>query len=1162
VLKDACVTRLLLIVTFAVFVAAAPAADAATALYPDMRTLPPRDLRFDVTSTDQGTQNVLRFTNTVWNAGQGPLEIGGTVPKGATSAPATQTVKSDDGSTANYNVGNYTIHTEHQHFHYDDWGRYELWTKAAYDAWIAAGRPAGTQPDKIGTKTTSCVLDEEFIASLPGTPYPRVYPDAGCDPTINGRIESGLSVGWGDTYDHYRYDQWIPLGSSKLADGEYVLRSVSDPDNKVYESPNKADASREGQAANEATVIVKVVSGRIQDLDRPTGTVTINDVAAKTSSTNVTVRVLGRDDVSGVTQVRVSNDGVTWRQYAYGGSGSSPMSIAWDLADTRYGGSTTGGQRTVYAQFLDATGKWSASETDTIELTTGTTPGGGSNSLYRTAVVGDAPVAYWRLGETSGTSAFDEMGAHPATYSGVGLGSPSLLNSDMNPSATFPGSSHVSAATNPAIGTALSLEAWIRPDFIPSAGGWASVLTKPEAYSIQFNGPLLEFTIIQNGVRKRLQAPAGTIVAGQTYHVMATYDGTQQRLYVNGQLMGSAALTGAPSAGWSGVRIGSWDGGSEFFRGRIDEVAIYNKMLTGLQAKQHYDSGVATAVGVPTPGNLGATAVSSSTVNLSWVDNSGNETGFVLERSTNSTFTAPTAINLPQNAASHSDSGRAAGTTYWYRVKAVTATDSSAWSNVASATTPAATPTAPAAPSALAATAASDTRVDLSWTDNAADETGYVVERATSSAFTSPAAISLPAGATSYADTGRSASTTYWYRVRAVNGTATSAWSNTASATTQAPPATAPAAPSALSATAASQTAIDLAWTDNASNESGYVVERSTSSAFTSATATSLPAGATSHQDTGLTAGTTYWYRVRAVNGALTSAWSNTASATTQSTTTTPPPAPTYASTVAADNPVSHWRLGEAAGLTAADVRGANPGTYRNGTLLGQTSLLANDTANKAVRVDGTNDDVRVNDANSLDFTNTFTLEAWIRPEALPAAGGWASVVTKAESYSLQFNGPLLEFTVIQNGVRRRLQAPAGAISVNRTYHVVATYDGANQRLYVNGALVSSRAQTGPATTTAYALTMGSWNGAGENFRGTIDDVAVYGTTLAAARVQAHYSAGGSTTAVAASAARGTATVLRNARVKPSRLGPAQRRTYARKGPGKPRSRPLPAWAR
>ena len=73
---------------------------------------------------------------------------------------------------------------------------------------------------------------------------------------------------------------------------------------------------------------------------------------------------------------------------------------------------------------------------------------------------------------------------------------------------------------------------------------------------------------------------------------------------------------------------------------------------------------------------------------------------------------------------------------------------------------------------------------------------------------------------------------------------------------------------------------------------------------------------------------------------------------------------------------------------------------------------------------------MRVPNSLGLNLTTPMTLEAWIKPTALPAAGGFASIVSKPEQYSLQFNGPLLEFTIIQMGAHRRLQAPAGAVAV------------------------------------------------------------------------------------------------------------------------------------
>jgi hypothetical protein len=223
-----------------------------------------------------------------------------------------------------------------------------------------------------------------------------------------------------------------------------------------------------------------------------------------------------------------------------------------------------------------------------------------------------------------------------------------------------------------------------------------------------------------------------------------------------------------------------------------------------------------------------------------------------------------------------------------------------------------------------------------------------------------------------------------------------------------------------------------------------------------------------------------------------------------------PPPPPGYSATISADGPLSHWRLGETSGTAAADAMARHAGTYVNGALVGQASLLTGDT-NRAVTLDGTNDHVRVANAAALQLGSAFSLEAWIRPTTLRATGAFSSVVTKAESYSLQFNGSQLEMTVMQSGVRKRLKAPAGSIVADQTYHVVGTYDGSMQRLYVNGALVASAALTGPASSSTYPLLIGSWTGTNEFFAGRVDEVAVYNKVLSAAQVQAHHRAGTAT---------------------------------------------------
>jgi RHS repeat-associated protein len=215
-----------------------------------------------------------------------------------------------------------------------------------------------------------------------------------------------------------------------------------------------------------------------------------------------------------------------------------------------------------------------------------------------------------------------------------------------------------------------------------------------------------------------------------------------------------------------------------------------------------------------------------------------------------------------------------------------------------------------------------------------------------------------------------------------------------------------------------------------------------------------------------------------------------------------------YKAAVLADAPVSYWRLGETSGTAAADERNANPGTYLNSPTLGAASLLATDTANKAVSFDGTNDSVRVLNSSSLQLTSTLSLEAWIKPTSLPASGSFASIITKGEAFALQFNGPRLELKINQGSEKKRLQAPEGAIVAGQAYHVVGTYDGSAQRLYINGTLVASAALTGAANINSNSVYIGSSDGSENLYKGTIDEPAVYNAALSGTRVAAHYAAG------------------------------------------------------
>src|SRR5688572_12881374 len=88
------------------------------------------------------------------------------------------------------------------------------------------------------------------------------------------------------------------------------------------------------------------------------------------------------------------------------------------------------------------------------------------------------------------------------------------------------------------------------------------------------------------------------------------------------------------------------------------------------------------------------------------------------------------------------------------------------------------------APSSLTATPVSSSQINLSWIDNASDETGFKLERATTSAGPWSQIATTGANVTAYANSGRSASTAYYYRVRASNAAGDSSYSNTTNATT------------------------------------------------------------------------------------------------------------------------------------------------------------------------------------------------------------------------------------------------------------------------------------------------------------------------------------------------------------------------------------------
>ena len=346
--------------------------------------------------------------------------------------------------------------------------------------------------------------------------------------------------------------------------------------------------------------------------------------------------------------------------------------------------------------------------------------------------------------------------------------------------------------------------------------------------------------------------------------------------------------------------------------------------------------------------------------------------------------------------------------------------------------------------------------------------------------------------ATAHSDTGLSPSSTYRYRVRAVDAAGNvSTYSSIAAATTPAVlDTTPPSAPTGLTAAAAGSSRIDLNWTASTDNVavSGYRVERCQGASCTNFTQVGTPT-ATAYADTAVSPSSTYRYRVRAIDpsGNL-GGYSTVAEATTAAAPPTPP------------GLVGAWAFDEGTGATTADSSGRG----NSGTVTG-ASWTTQGRYGNALSFNGTNSTVRVADSASLDLTTAMTLSAWIRPTA--SQSGWRTILQReVDAYFLNAgnsDGPLRPSGGGTLGGSTQYLSGPTANPVNAWTYVALTYDGATLRVFVNGTQVASRATTGAIQTTNNPLWIGGNSPYGEYFQGLIDEVRVYDRALAQADIQA-----------------------------------------------------------
>ena len=325
-----------------------------------------------------------------------------------------------------------------------------------------------------------------------------------------------------------------------------------------------------------------------------------------------------------------------------------------------------------------------------------------------------------------------------------------------------------------------------------------------------------------------------------------------------------------------------------------DTTYHYRVRATNLVSTGSYASTSAATTGVPpsVPRSFSASATSANSIDLSWLAplTGGTPVTYRVDRGTNSALTQGFVIRATaQSGLSFADTGLSAGTRYYYEVRAQNDAGNSAYV-AANAMTDAPPAVAPGLVQSLSASATGQTTISVSWNAPSTGDTPftYRVDRSTNSSFTLPATRASGLSSTFFNDTGLSAGTTYYYRVNATNDAGTGSYTST-NATTDAAPVT-PGVVRNLSASATGQTTVSVSWNAPSTGDTPftYQVQRATNSSFTASLSTRASAqSSTSYSDTGLSAGTTYYYRVRATNTAGTGSYSST-NATTPSAAVAP----------------------------------------------------------------------------------------------------------------------------------------------------------------------------------------------------------------------------------------------------------------------------------
>jgi hypothetical protein len=207
-------------------------------------------------------------------------------------------------------------------------------------------------------------------------------------------------------------------------------------------------------------------------------------------------------------------------------------------------------------------------------------------------------VSYWKLNEGAGTNAADSAGANTGTYTNTPtLGQTGALTGDTTTSVQFNGTNeyvNVADAASLDLTGPITIEAWIRSNTLINN---STILSKgsTSGYRLMRNGTNNPSQFGTSGPTNGNLNGATSINDGVWHHIVAVYDGANKYIYLDGVQDATVGATGNITTNNTALRIAeNAQATGRYWRGWIDEVALYNVALTPAEVLDHYNAGKGT----------------------------------------------------------------------------------------------------------------------------------------------------------------------------------------------------------------------------------------------------------------------------------------------------------------------------------------------------------------------------------------------------------------------------------------------------------------------------------------------------------------------------------------------------------------------------------------